>query len=521
MALAGCNGASSSLAVPPTRTTTSESSAPLGAISAETMAASTSTRDQLDDAMTAAQSQGSYPSTVEADNPLAYYQLDDASSTLSDSSGHGIVGTYGSHVQHRVATITTAASSDAGFPGGSSYDPNGFASTPANRKAQPAQLTIEAWIKLSAANTTSHDLPIAVYGTTAHGVRYGLYLHGLTAGNNSLLYVQQNVGRPQFRALGGTRLVVGPIYHVVATFDGATVATYVNGNLETRLSNPGSIDYSSVSNGVQIGGAVQIPRYASASFPGTIAQVAIYGSALNTTRVVTHFLAGQLVPMTTERAAWSEAFVNSIGINAHFENSGSNYALKFEQVKSLLVGLGIRHLREAMSFTEPWYISNMKELAASGVSASYLVSGNLSKSQVQSFPAMVGSSFEQFEGINEPDLDHNPNWVAQTRAFQQNLYSWVKSDPAIARFPVLGPALTCLNSAIALGNISAFEDMGNIHDYFGVYNPGTGGWGGYYPPYGVYGSITYNMNLGRVQSGTKPMAATETGYGTIARICGT
>ncbi len=457
-----------------------------------------------------------YQSAVMADWPLAYYQMSDSGSVLSDSSGHSLSGTYGSHVQRQAKTITTAASTAATFPGGPTYDQNGFAYTPIESSMQPQHVSLEAWIQLSAANTTQHDLPIAVYGTTAHGVRYGLYIHGLAGGNNSLMYIQHNSGHAQFVSLGGTRLIVGPIYHVVATFDGNTVTTYINGNVETRFSYPGTIDYSSVSDGFQVGGANQIPAYASASFPGTIAQVAVYGGPLSASRVVSHFLSGQLVPMITEHAAWSDAFVDSIGVNAHFDNSGTAYATQYQQVKSLLVSSGIRHVREAMSFNEPWYLNNMKDLAASGVFASYLVQENLTQAQVQQFPSLVGSSFEQFEGPNEPDIDGNPNWVAQTRSFQQNFYHWVKSDNQISRFPVLGPALTGQASSIALGNISAYEDKGNIHDYFGVFNPGTGGWGGTYPPYGVYGSISYNMNLGRLQSGTNPMMATETGYGTMS-----
>ncbi len=464
-----------------------------------------------------ADSSNPYVTTIMTDQPLAYYQLTDTNATLLDSSANAINGTYGADVTRSVTAITNGASAAAKFPGGPTYDPSGYAFTPVSSILQPAHITLEAWIKLSAANTTQHDLPIVAYGTVGKGVRYGLYLHGLVAGNNALMYYQHNAGQNQLALLGGTRLVVGPIYHIVSTFDGSHATTYINGNQEITWSYPGTIDFSApFSDGLQIGGADQVPAYASASFPGTISQVAVYGTALSPAQVVNHFLAGQFVPMITENATPSDGFVDSIGVNAHFENSGSAYATQYQQVKSLLVGSGIRHLREAMSFTEPWFLHNMIDLAASGVSASYLAQGNLTQAQVQQFPSLVGASFEQFEGVNEPDIDGNPNWVSDTRTIQQNLYTWVKSDPQIAKYPVIGPALTGMGSCIALGDLSGSEDAGNIHDYFGVFNPGTGGWGGTYPPYGVYGSISYNVNLGRIQSGTKPIMATESGYGTIS-----
>jgi hypothetical protein len=500
--MTGCGaGAGSSVALPQSTIVSTHAS--------QTFRESLSTKKKL--------ASSEYASAIIANGPQAYYQLDDPTSTLVDSSSNGLNGTYGPDVTRGVPTITNGVSAAASFPGGPSYDPKGYAHTPISALLQTPQVTIEAWIKLSGSNTTSHDLPIVAYGTAARGFRYGLFLHGLVAGNNALMYYQHNAGKAQLSLLGGTRMVVGPIYHVVATFDGNTVTTYVNGNKEASATYPGSIDYSGqISDGLQIGGADQIPAYASASFPGTIAQVAVYGSALNASQIANHFLAGQYVPVISEPATSADAFVDSIGVNAHFENSGSAYATQYPQVKAALVALGVRHLREAMSFNEPWFINNMKDLAASGIRASYITQGNLTQSQVQSFPGLVGSSFEQFEGVNEPDLDNNPNWVADTRTSQQNLYTWVKSDPQIANYPVLGPALTSMNACIALGNISQYEDAGNIHDYFGVFNPGTGGWGGIYLPYGVYGSIAYNVNLGRIESGSKPIVATETGYGTIA-----
>jgi hypothetical protein len=55
-------------------------------------------------------------------------------------------------------------------------------------------------------------------------------------------------------------------------------------------------------------------------------------------------------------------------------------------------------------------------------------------------------------------------------------------------------------------------DQGNMHDYFAGHNPGTPGWG-----LGDYGSIPYNLGLARIVDGDRPVAATETGYGTAQK----
>lgn len=465
----------------------------------------------------AAATSGPYASNILSAKPLGYYQLSDATSKLVDSSNHSVSGTYGSAVIRQTEAVTAGAASAAGFPGGSSYNSNGYAYTPRNAALQPATVSLEVWIKLDAPNATNHDIPVVVYGTVGRGVRYGLWIHGLGAGKQCFLYQQHNLGAVPFAVHGTTDLLVGSIYHIVTTSDGQTVRTYVNGVPETATAYAGSIDYSATfSDGLQIGGANQIPAYAGASFPGTIGQVAVYSGALSASQVTSHFLAGQSIPMVTEAAASSDAFVDSIGLNAKFDNEYSTYGTHFAQVKNLLVDLGVRHLREAMSWNYSGYFTMMKELAASGIRASYLTQLKTTQSQVQQFPSLVGNSFELYEAPNEQDDVGNANWLPQCRAFEQTLYGWVKSNPATARFPVLGPAIVGRTDIISLGNLSAYLDYGNLHDYFNVFNPGTPGWGGTYPPYGGYGAIDYNVNLAHVIGGTKPVISTETGYGTIA-----
>ncbi len=458
-----------------------------------------------------------YSAAVLSTNPAAYYQLMDSTSTLSDSSPHAISGLYGSSVTRQVKPVTSGVTAAAAFPGGSSYNANGFAYTAPNGGLQPATVSLEAWIQLNAPNATSHDLPVVVYGTVGSRVRYGLWIHGLGAGKQCLLYQQNNRGATPLAVYGTTSLLVGTIYHIVTTSDGQNVRTYVNGVPETQTSYSGSIDYtSSFSDGLQIGGAHQVPAYASASFPGTIGQVAVYGGALSGSQITNHFLVGQINPTITETPTQADAFVDSIGLNAKFDNEYSVYGTHFTQVKSMLQAMGVRHLREAMAWNNTGYFTMMQSLASVGIRASYLTTLKTTESQVQGFPSLVGASFEAYEAPNEQDDVGNPNWLADCRAYQHDLYNWVKSDQNVSKYPVFGPAITNQTDILSVGNLSPYLDYGNLHDYFSVFNPGTPGWGGTYPPYGGYGSISYNVNLARTISGSKPLVATETGYSTIS-----
>ena len=61
----------------------------------------------------------------------------------------------------------------------------------------------------------------------------------------------------------------------------------------------------------------------------------------------------------------------------------------------------------------------------------------------------------------------DPDWVANTRAYQRELWTRVKGDPVLQDIPVLGPAVARDGSEAALGDLSDYLDRGNIHPYPG------------------------------------------------------
>ena len=458
-----------------------------------------------------------YQQLVALDLPTAYYQLADTSSQLVDSGPNNIAGTYGTAIVRNTAAITNYGTGAATFPGGGVYNAQGYAYAPKNTLFQSPTPTLEAWFSLNAGNATSRDIPIIFYGTNGRGARYGLFIHGLGGGQPVLQFQVRSVGLPPSISYSQRRLSLNTIYHAVVTFDGYRAAIFINGVLDSAVGYSGTVDYSPYfSDGLQIGGGNSAPAYGAASFPGTIAQAAVYPLPLRPLQIANHYLAGRFLHVLTETPADSDSFVDSIGMNAHFENGSSIYGQQFAQVSNLLVASGIRHVRVGITYEYTNYPNQMQQLAASGVHGSYVTNLNMTQAQVQAWPGIVGSSFEQYEAPNEQDDVNNPNWLPQCIAFQQNLYSWVKSDPQIASFPILGPSIVKMDDATALGNLSAYMDYGNIHSYFNVWNPGTFGYGNIHPPFGVYGSLQFNLNIGSTISGNKPIETTETGYGTVA-----
>jgi hypothetical protein len=120
----------------------------------------------------------------------------------------------------------------------------------------------------------------------------------------------------------------------------------------------------------------------------------------------------------------------------------------------------------------------------------------------------MSSSFEAYEAVNEYDGSGDKNWVGTLRDSLVRLHS-MKDVPALARFPIVGPSMAFSNKLAELGDVSAYFDLGNLHNYFGGRNPGTAGWG---VTDRDYPSYTWHFRYASKYFGGKPIVTTETGY---------
>jgi hypothetical protein len=452
-----------------------------------------------------------YTSLVMGDSPLAYYKLADTSSVMTDSSANALNGVYGAAVVHGGAALTSAGDLSSAFPGApvGSNVPANTGTVPMNALFATAStgITVEAWIKLADFNRTNNFMPIVSYGREVVGSAWALEV---TPQTGSAFYVKVNGGAGSY-LLRAPILNPNTVYDVVATYDGANAKIYINGALQISQAATGTINYSGLQSfwGLSVGGAQggSLPI-----FNGAINDVSIYPTALAPADVLNHYVTGHIVQTTTETPKTSDGFVDSIGVVTHMRTTNGPYTNSFPTFASLLEASGIRHIGDSLIATPSWYPQHVNTLAAAGIHESLITGLTQSQQEITSTLPLF-NNVEAVEGPNEPDISNDPTWVADTQAFQQMLYSTIKGNPATASLPVVGPSLVSLADEQALGNLSSYMDEGSMHDYFDGFNPGTTGWGSI-TPYGVYGSIAYNLAISGISSGTKPVMATETGYST-------
>jgi hypothetical protein len=224
------------------------------------------------------------------------------------------------------------------------------------------------------------------------------------------------------------------------------------------------------------------------------------------------------VPLT-ETARSADSFVDAIGMNVHLGVTGPYQSSNYTTINTLLEGLGVRHLRDsAYGYADPALCSEELGLEAHGIRFDYTTVPSLPVSQLGAWTTCAGAALESYEGPNEYDIQHpasDTNWPATLRAYQQSLYTTVKSSAASANAPVLGPTFTTENAYETVGNLSTSLDYGNMHDGFSGFNPGTAGYGS-----GGYGSIAYNVMLAQFVAAQKPVIASETGYTTASMVDG-
>lgn len=206
----------------------------------------------------------------------------------------------------------------------------------------------------------------------------------------------------------------------------------------------------------------------------------------------------------------ADAFVDSMGINVHLGYSDTVYGNYSGIIRPRLQELGIRHMRDHLLRNRPEVDSRMRDLHDQlGIKALLIADPRqCTPAQARTYIKALGPHrIAMLEGPNEPDLNLGPAWISTTRSYQQSLYTLMKADTATAQIPVAAPSLSTEASANSLGDLSAYLDFGNMHNYYAGHHPGSGGWGE-----NGYGSLSWRLIQSRKASGAKPVVSTETGY---------
>ena len=205
-----------------------------------------------------------------------------------------------------------------------------------------------------------------------------------------------------------------------------------------------------------------------------------------------------------EPATTANAFVDSIGVNTHMLYTGTPYYDRFDQVKQRLLELGVHHIREDLGPDRPDQYERLNELAAAGIRSTLILGDPRNgtaglEERVAMVREQLAGAVDAVEGPNEYSTRGGATWREDLISYQQQLYAAVKGDPTLASLPVIGPSIVHGDQA-ALGDVSSSLDFGNMHSY----------------PNGAMPEANLSSQLAQaaLNSGSKPIMATETGYNT-------
>jgi RHS repeat-associated protein len=224
-----------------------------------------------------------YSTAVLADTPVGYWRMDDPipSTQVADSSGNGNTGTYVNGPTLGAAG-GLAGDSDAAV---SFSGTNQYATVPnsTSLNSPSTAITLEAVVK---PGTVTSQVPIVLKSPSTFDnpyYQYGLFLD-TTKGVRLAIAINGNLSGAEFYNTGW---VANQWNHIVASYDGATVRVYVNGTLVgSQTVTAGSINHYSTP--VDIGAYETLSKSAGNVFPGAIDEVAVYPTALSSTRIAVH-----------------------------------------------------------------------------------------------------------------------------------------------------------------------------------------------------------------------------------------
>ena len=224
-----------------------------------------------------------YKTAVLADTPVGYWRMDDPipSTQMADSSGNANTGSY-------VNGPTLGASGGLAGDSDSAVSFNGtsqYATVPnsTSLNSPSTAITLEAVVK---PGTISSQVPIVLKSPSTFSnpyYQYGLFLD-TTKGVRLAIAINGNLTGAEFYNTGW---VSNQWNHIVGSYDGSTVRIWVNGTLVgTQAVTIGTINQYSTP--VDIGAYETKAKSAGNVFPGVIDEVAVYPTALSSTRIAVH-----------------------------------------------------------------------------------------------------------------------------------------------------------------------------------------------------------------------------------------
>ena len=270
-----------------------------------------------------------YPTTVLADNPSAYYRLEEASgaTTAIDATANGLNGTYlydidvnGNPDYPKLAQNGIDTNSVLFHV---YTDTNGAAHTslidvPYSATLNPqGPFSIEFWARPTSDNHGDYATPVGNFG--GYGDNSGWHFYQSPgSGNSSGSWIWDVPSAGQF--IQTSPVVKNQWTHLVGVYDGTSLIFYINGVATATVSGSGFLANSA--NDLFIGGD---PATGHGYWEGYVDEVAFYPTALSAAKVLAHYQVGtnSFAPMTDPPLVLVDAGESSSNPASTTNNVGS------------------------------------------------------------------------------------------------------------------------------------------------------------------------------------------------------
>jgi hypothetical protein len=218
-----------------------------------------------------------YKDAVLADNPLGYWRLGESAGTTATDGVAGRHGTYtGAPSLGQTGALNLNSNTAVTFNGSSQY-----VRVPYSSALNPSgAFTLEAWAKITSGSGT--------YRTVASSWRSDSRGFGIWAGPSDTWEAWVSAGGSS--VIAQAPITYGVWTHLALSYDGTTARLYVNGLLASSVAGAYAVNPSvplGIGAGTYDGSTWQ--QY----FPGSLDEVAVYGSALSSARIQAHYLVGR------------------------------------------------------------------------------------------------------------------------------------------------------------------------------------------------------------------------------------
>jgi Concanavalin A-like lectin/glucanases superfamily len=223
-----------------------------------------------------------YHAVVLADSPAAFWPLNDKACGPADASGHGNTGLYAGAPVLGAPRLVAGRDTSVHFDGSDDE-----INLPNSTDLSPTRaISFELWLRPDVVPTA----PGSVWQLISKWNTALLYLRGGAKPKFVFALFDTATSSYASTVVGKTTVEPDTVYHVVGTYDGATMRIYVNGALEASRVRHGRLNRSSLGGVIGFAGWGRLP---SPRFRGRLGEIAVYGSALTPAQVLAHYRVGK------------------------------------------------------------------------------------------------------------------------------------------------------------------------------------------------------------------------------------